>query len=747
MEKNSQGQAMKPFISLLSLIILCSCAHVERRVSLPETIINPSPRFLGEENIAIPGVNIAGEEENFDNLLEAKRLGVSFIILTPSKWRSLLYPDHPSTFLLGKNIYYEGLIKEDVERLRRVLDWAALLDLKVILSFLLVPGLDSYDSSKNVLFASEIQQERAWQFFYDIALHLGDHEALIAIDPLGSPTPEQGKLIFNNQENYRDWYKKIIGTPQDLNKFYKAVVKSIRKVRNQLPIVINPGLASHPSAFETLEPILDDDILYAFKWPQDAISKEEIERQLRPVIAWQKKYDIDNDRILVSSFAVSRKSSSAKDTLKNLHDVFRQHSFIHAFSGFREYGEDEINIELGAENKNESFWQAVKENITPHYHKLDKSEFLDALSLKRIVFQKPLRAFLLHNPDEKSLHEFQQFIEQKNLDKAGFNTIILDNDWQDPQLSKEKIVIANPQKFPHGLKTAILQAQRNNFAIGLAITMGMRDSHEQISGTFGNEVKNAQVMKDYAIDFLMLREGFVDDSEEWNPEVLYATLYEWNKQLGTTRIKIFADTNTHHHWFAPLVSASRTARTIRPSYLGGPTFMSVLLDEFSPVIDAVRINSKKFLLSSDKYNNFPGYLNLSKAVDPAIEKTYISLWAIMGAPFIVSASSDQLSDIAIAYLGNETLAHIHLDQYEPGRLLIDKDNVMIFRKHLSTGETAYLLVNLRKNTLAKKFSRSDLNALSTSTIISVANNKNYKFKDNSFEIVLKPYASELFLVK
>lgn len=745
----SVGYVMKPLILSMSMLIfiLASCAHVERRVSLPETIISPSKRLLVDANAGIPGVNIAGEEENFDTLLEAKRLGVNFIILTPSQWRSSIYPQHASTFLLGKNIYYEGLIIEDVHRLRRVLDWAALLDLKVVLSFFLAPGLASYDSSKSAIFSSFAQQERAQQFFYDLALHIGDHEALVAIDPLASPRPEQGTIKLNNQENYHDWYKKIVGTPQDLNKFYQAVVKSIRKARNQLPIVINPGLGSHPAAFDALKPINDDDILYAFNWPRDVLSKEDIDRQLRPVIAWQKKYGIESDQILVSKFAINRKIPHAKEIVKNLHDVFRRHKFIHAIQGFRGNGDIEINIELSSENDNELFRQAIKENIFPHYHKFAHSDFLEALSLKRTDFKKPLRAFLLRNPDEQALLDYQQSIEKKNLDKFGFNTIILDNDWQDPQLSKDKIVVASPAKFPHGLKLAILQAQRNNFAVGLTVTMGIRDSLEQISGTLGNEFKNAQALAAYGIDYLLLREGYVDDSEEWNPEILYATLHEWNKELANTRIKILADTNIHQYWFAPLVSASRTARALRPQALGGPIFTSRLLDEFSPVIDAVRSNSKKFLLTSDQYNNFPGYLNLARGSDPEIEKTYISMWAIMGSTFIVSCHPDQLSLAAITCFADETLLRIHLDQYEPGRLIIDKDDVMIFRKHLSTKETAYLVVNLAKNNLKKKFSRSDFNALSTSTISSVLSNRNYKFENDHFEIALTPYQSELIVVK
>jgi len=352
------------FSSVILLLILSSCAHIERRVSLPESLITPRPRVFNQQHLSIPGVNIAGDEENFDTLLEAKRLGVSFIILTPSQWRSAHYPEKSFTFLLGKNAHYEGLIKKDVERLRHVLDWASLLDLKVVLSFSLVPGyFDLNNTDKNTLFVSPEQQAMAFKFFHDIAIHIGDHEALIGINPLSAPMPEQVGLVFNNQISHNDWYKKIHNSEQDLNKFYRQAVKSIRKARNQLPIILSAGLASSPSAFDAMQPINDADIIYSFSWPATATKKETIELELKPVIAWQKKHNIDSDRILVSSFGINRDKKDAKETLKLLHDVFREHRFIQAFSGFREKGQEHKNIELSAEQENPTFWQAIKEGV------------------------------------------------------------------------------------------------------------------------------------------------------------------------------------------------------------------------------------------------------------------------------------------------------------------------------------------------------------------------------------------------
>ncbi len=135
---------------------------------------------------------------------------------------------------------YQGLVQEDLDRLLTVLDWANELDLKVVLTFLTVPGrvFAQQNGGKQDmrLWQSFSLQDEAVQFFNDVALYVGHHPALFALNPINEPAPEMVEPAFDDwyQGDYEKWYQLIKGTPRDLNSFYERVVRGIRKVRNQI---------------------------------------------------------------------------------------------------------------------------------------------------------------------------------------------------------------------------------------------------------------------------------------------------------------------------------------------------------------------------------------------------------------------------------------------------------------------------------------------------------------------------------
>src|SRR5439155_25470253 len=136
-----RDSVMHRLLLLLSVLLtLCSCLAKPSLVKLPKSKLEPSPYFLSQGYYLGAGANFFNDEEEFDRLLAAKRMGISWIRLTPSKWQSTLFPKERGTFLLGRKDHYRGLIEGDVKRLRQVLDWAHSLEIKVVLTFLTVPG-------------------------------------------------------------------------------------------------------------------------------------------------------------------------------------------------------------------------------------------------------------------------------------------------------------------------------------------------------------------------------------------------------------------------------------------------------------------------------------------------------------------------------------------------------------------------------------------------------------------------------
>ena len=205
-------------------------------------------------------------------------------------------------------------------------------------------------------------------FWKDFAARLKDHPAVVGYNIVNEPHPERG-TGFNDfwWDDFIEWYAGVENSPADLNRFYASVVKAIREVDKETPIVLDSGLYATPWAFKYLKPIRDDKIIYSFhmaepynyttrrinkgrfSYPgvvavEDGEGRRleknwnagELERFLEPVAAWQKRSQESlQTGIFVGEFGCSRSVPGAATYLQTLISVFNKQRWHWAFYQFR----------------------------------------------------------------------------------------------------------------------------------------------------------------------------------------------------------------------------------------------------------------------------------------------------------------------------------------------------------------------------------------------------------------------------
>ncbi|MRD40123.1 glycosyl hydrolase family 5, partial [Bacillus thuringiensis] len=82
-----------------------------------------------------------------ENYKSAKEANIEYVRLAPDKWakdKDFLFEDKPDTsgkdFLIGNSDNYQGLVKEDLEKLKADLDAAQSQGMKVVVTMLSLPG-------------------------------------------------------------------------------------------------------------------------------------------------------------------------------------------------------------------------------------------------------------------------------------------------------------------------------------------------------------------------------------------------------------------------------------------------------------------------------------------------------------------------------------------------------------------------------------------------------------------------------
>ncbi len=317
--------------------------------------------------------------------------GATWVRLTPDKWRSAGGRD----FLMGDADHYQGLVDADVATLRRALDDANAVGLKVVLVPLSLPLLRWKQKNGDVvdqrLWQSFDNHAPAQRFWRDLAAALKGHPALAGYNLINEPAPEYGTTLAEHasREDMLKWYAGVQGGPRDLRQLYTELVASVRAVDADMPLMLDAGWYAAADAFDYWPaPLQDTKLLYSvhmyepyaatsapnqkrskpYRYPAEVPFGDRSERwdgarvrsYLQQPMDWAKTHGIGANRMVIGEFGCMRRWPDCGRYLRDVLDVAEQQKVHWAFYAFREDGWDGMDYELGDKPLPGSYWQAIE---------------------------------------------------------------------------------------------------------------------------------------------------------------------------------------------------------------------------------------------------------------------------------------------------------------------------------------------------------------------------------------------------
>ncbi|MBU4683607.1 cellulase family glycosylhydrolase [Cedecea davisae] len=318
-----------------------------------------------------------------------KGYGASWVRLSWDKWQ----PEQRD-FLIGNADKYQGLMKQDLKTLKDTLARAHAAGLKVVITPLSLPGM-RWSQNNGGRFDDRLwQDKRYWQqsaaFWRDLAKELKDNPAVGAYNLINEPAPEKrgGLKEHASAQEMQAWYKEHQGTARDLPEFYQAVIKAIREVDPNTPIMVDSGWYAAADAFSYWpQALADKRVLYSFHMyePYDATSAPNLKRAkpyaypgvvpfaggkekwdagrvaeyLRQPFAWAKQRGIAQNRMVAGEFGCIRQLEGCRQYLEDVLTVLDKTQAHWAFYSFREDAWDGMDYELGKGKVPWSYWQAM----------------------------------------------------------------------------------------------------------------------------------------------------------------------------------------------------------------------------------------------------------------------------------------------------------------------------------------------------------------------------------------------------
>ena len=339
------------------------------------------------------GANFFNETETRERIRAAREAGIEWIRLVPDKWKGA-----GRDFLLGNADDFEGLVPDDLRRLREVLGWAEGEGVPVVLGMLNLPGcrwVQHNDGKQDYrLWRDARYQEQAAAFWKELAASLKGHPALVAFNPLNEPHPARADGLDDaDAPGFAAWLESHRGTPSDLDAFYTRIVRAIREVDPDTPILVEGYGHGTVAGLTFLSPVDDPAILYSFhfydpwqytarkankgryaypdrmpeSWDGPAVPWEEgaLARRMDPVQLWAERRGIPAERIVAAEFGCDRQAEGAREYLSDIVATLNSRGWHWAFYSFREDAWDRMDYEVGTRPLGAAYWEAVERGESP----------------------------------------------------------------------------------------------------------------------------------------------------------------------------------------------------------------------------------------------------------------------------------------------------------------------------------------------------------------------------------------------
>lgn len=293
------------------------------------------------------------------------------------------------------------------------------------------------------------------------------------------------------------------------------------------------------------------------------------------------------------------------------------------------------------------------------------------------------------NIDEPLLKGMVDTYVSSGMRDAGYTYFVLDDGWMAMERDKDGNLVADPKKFPHGMKAFSDYVHAKGLKFGIYNCAGTKTC-AGYPGTRGYEYQDARLYASWGVDYLKFDWC---NTEGINAREAYATMSKAIRAAGRPMVFSLCEWGQHMPWrWAKNVGQLwRSTGDIgvafdKPITRNGWTPLSVL-----NILD--RQDSIRQYAGPGHWND-PDMLEVGNGLTYSQDKTHFSLWCMLAAPLMAGNDLRKMSEQTTTILTNKEM--IAIDQ-DPMGIECFKyysfDGLEIFVKPLSDNEFAVCFLN------------------------------------------------------
>ena len=298
--------------------------------------------------------------------------------------------------------------------------------------------------------------------------------------------------------------------------------------------------------------------------------------------------------------------------------------------------------------------------------------------------------------NEDMIKEMVDSMKEQGFLEAGYEYVVIDDCWSLKERDVNGKLVADPEKFPNGMKAVADYVHEKGFKFGMYSCCGTRTC-AGYPGSFEHEFEDAAQFAGWGVDYLKYDNCFRPQSQDG--EVLYRRMGMALANSG--RDIVFSacqwGTDSVHEWIRSSgAHLFRSTIDINDSWNSIKEIALSQLDKqgFSgPYCH----NDMDMMVVGMYGNGGDEYISAGGCTEEEYQ-THFSLWAMMNSPLMIGCDIRKLTDATKKILLNKDLIAINQDIEcrSPFRLncVSNGPDVFALVKFLSNGDLAIALFNM-----------------------------------------------------
>ena len=309
------------------------------------------------------------------------------------------------------------------------------------------------------------------------------------------------------------------------------------------------------------------------------------------------------------------------------------------------------------------------------------------------------------NINEKMLFEITDMLVEQGYRDAGYEYVVIDDCWSLRERDENGNLVADPEKFPHGMKYVADYVHSKGLKFGMYSCAGTRTC-AGFPGSFDHECQDVRLFASWGVDFLKYDYCYFPSNADCKQR--YLVMAQALRASGRDILFSACNWGSKEPWGWMRSIGAHMYRSTGDIWDNFPSTAGIMKSQ----MDKFNANAAGCFNDMDMLTvgmNGKGHVGNENGNSYLEYETQFAYWCFCGAPLMMGADIRKVGEEYRTLLQHKDLIALDQDaECRPAWMVKEWNGYYIFVRHLANGEFAVGVFNFHENSQYAVINFSDL---------------------------------------